>query len=403
MRPKLAFAFIFVTVLLDSIGFGIIMPVVPHLIMDITGDGVADAARIAGLLMFTFAAMQFIASPILGNLSDRYGRRPILLFSLLAMGCNFLLMGWAPTLIWLFVGRMISGVSASTYGTANAYIADTFPPEKRAQYFALLGAGFGMGFIVGPAIGGFLGEYGPRTPFFAAAGLTFVNVIYGFFLLPESLKPENRRAFSLTRANPLAAIRQLWRYPVVVMLLFVSFFYSLGHFALPSVWAFFTIEKFQWTPRDIGISLSAVGVAMIFVQAYLIRLVLPLWGPMKTAVVGLIATAISFFGYAFIPFAWMMYVVIAIGALQGFVMPSIQSMMSGRVPANAQGELQGAIGSLSGLVTIISPPFMTELFAYFSGSEAPIYFPGAPFFAAAILTLLALVLLLRVRRNMEGV
>ena len=402
MRPTLAFAFIFVTVLLDSIGFGIIMPVVPHLIMDITGDGLADAARIAGLLMFTFAAMQFIASPILGNLSDRYGRRPILLFSLLAMGCNFLLMGWAPTLIWLFFGRIISGVSASTYGTANAYIADTFPPEKRAQYFALLGAGFGMGFIIGPAIGGVLGEYGPRTPFFAAAGLTFVNVIYGFFVLPESLKPENRRAFNLARANPLAAIRQLWRYPVVVMLLLVSFFYSLGHFALPSVWAFFTIEKFQWTPRDIGISLSAVGVAMIFVQAYLIRLVLPLWGPMKTAVVGLIATAISFFGYAFIPFAWMMYVVIAIGALQGFVMPSIQSMMSGRVPANAQGELQGAIGSLNGLVTIISPPFMAELFAYFSGPEAPLYFPGAPFFAAAILTLLALVLLLRVRRNMGG-
>jgi MFS transporter, DHA1 family, tetracycline resistance protein len=402
MRPTLAFAFIFVTVLLDSIGFGIIMPVVPHLIMDITGDGLADAARIAGLLMFTFAAMQFIASPILGNLSDRYGRRPILLFSLLAMGCNFLLMGWAPTLIWLFFGRIISGVSASTYGTANAYIADTFPPEKRAQYFALLGAGFGMGFIIGPAIGGVLGEYGPRTPFFAAAGLTFVNVIYGFFVLPESLKPENRRAFNLARANPLAAIRQLWRYPVVLMLLLVSFFYSLGHFALPSVWAFFTIEKFQWTPRDIGISLSAVGVAMIFVQAYLIRLVLPLWGPMKTAVVGLIATAISFFGYAFIPFAWMMYVVIAIGALQGFVMPSIQSMMSGRVPANAQGELQGAIGSLNGLVTIISPPFMAELFAYFSGPEAPLYFPGAPFFAAAILTLLALVLLLRVRRNMGG-
>ena len=403
MRPTLAFTFIFVTVLLDSIGFGIIMPVVPHLIMDITGDGLAQAARIAGLLMFTFAAMQFIASPILGNLSDRYGRRPVLLFSLLAMGCNFLLMGWAPTLIWLFVGRIISGVSASTYGTANAYIADTFPPEKRAQYFALLGAGFGVGFIIGPAIGGFLGEFGPRTPFFAAAGLTFVNVIYGFFVLPESLKSENRRAFHLARANPLAAIRQLWRYPIVVMLLFVSFFYSLGHFALPSAWAFFTIEKFQWTPRDIGISLSAVGVAMIFVQAYLIRLVLPLWGPMKTAVVGLIATAISFFGYAFIPFAWMMYVVIAIGALQGFVMPSIQSMMSERVPANAQGELQGAIGSLNGLVTIISPPVMTELFAYFSGSQAPIYFPGAPFFAATILTLLALVLLLRVRRNMEGV
>ena len=194
MRPKLAFAFIFVTVLLDSIGFGIIMPVVPHLIMDISGDTLTDAARISGLLMFTFAGMQFFASPILGNLSDRYGRRPVLLFSLLAMACNYLLMGWAPTLAWLFIGRMIAGISASTYGTANAYIADTFPPEKRAQYFALLGAGFGAGFIIGPAIGGFLGEYGPRTPFYAAAALTFVNVIYGFFVLPESLKKENRRS-----------------------------------------------------------------------------------------------------------------------------------------------------------------------------------------------------------------
>ena len=188
MRPQLAFAFIFVTVLLDSIGFGIIMPVVPHLIMDISGDSLTDAARIGGLLMFTFAAMQFVASPILGNLSDHFGRRPVLLCSLLAMACNYLLMGWAPTLVWLFVGRLIAGVSASTYGTANAYIADTFPPEQRAQYFALLGAAFGTGFIVGPAIGGFLGEFGPRMPFYAAAGLTFINVIYGFFVLPESLK-----------------------------------------------------------------------------------------------------------------------------------------------------------------------------------------------------------------------
>jgi len=395
MRPQLAFAFIFVTVLLDSIGLGIIMPVVPHLIMDISGDTLTDAARISGLLMFTFASMQFFASPVLGNLSDHYGRRPVLLCSLFAMGCNYLLMGWAPTLAWLFVGRLISGVSSSTYGTANAYIADTFPPDQRAQHFALLGAGFGTGFIVGPAIGGFLGEFGPRTPFFAAAGLAFLNMLYGFLVLPESLGAENRRRFALARANPLGAFRQLLRYPVVIALIVVYFFYMLGHFALPSVWAFFTIEKFDWSPRDIGISLSFVGVAMIFVQGYLIRRVLPVLGPVKTAFVGLVATAISFFGYAFIPYAWMMYVVIAIGALQGFVAPSIQSIMSGQVPANAQGELQGAIGSTSGLVAIISPPFMTQLFAYFSSGKAIFYFPGAPFFASAILTLMALVLLVR--------
>lgn len=395
MRPQLAFAFIFITVLLDSIGLGIIMPVVPHLIMDIDGDSLTNAARTSGFLMFAFASMQFIASPLLGNLSDRFGRRPVLLCSLLAMGLNYLLMGWAPTLFWLFVGRIIGGISASTYGTANAYIADTFPADKRAQYFALLGAAFGAGFILGPAIGGFLGEYGPRTPFYAAAGLTFLNIIYGYFVLPESLKQADRRPFQLSRAHPLAAFKQLRKYPVVISLLMVYFFYQLGHFALPSVWAFFTIERFDWSPRDIGFSLSAIGVAMIFVQAYLIRLVLPKWGPMKTAVVGLIATTVSFIGYAFVPYAWMMYPIIAISALQGFVAPSVQSIMSARIPTNAQGELQGAIGSMSGLVAILSPPVMTQLFAHFSSDQAVVYFPGAPFFVAALLTLLALVTLLR--------
>jgi len=395
VRPQLAFAFIFVTVLLDSIGFGIIMPVVPHLIMDISGDTLTSAARTSGFLMFAFASMQFIASPVLGNLSDRFGRRPVLLCSLLAMVCNYLLMGWAPTLFWLFVGRLIGGVSASTYGIANAYVADTFPAEKRAQYFALLGAGFGAGFIIGPALGGFLGEYGPRTPFYAAAALTMVNVVYGFLVLPESLRDGNRRPFDLARAHPLGVFRQLWQYPVVIALMLVYFFYMLGHFALPSTWAFFTIEKFDWSPRDIGISLSAVGVAMIFVQAYLIRLVLPVWGPTKTAVVGLIATTLSFFGYAFVPYAWMMYPIIAVGALQGFIVPSVQSIMSAHIPANAQGELQGAIGSMAGLVAILSPPFMTQLFAHFSADDATVHFPGAPFFAAALFTLLALALLLR--------
>lgn len=395
MRPQLAFAFIFVTVLLDSIGFGIIMPVVPQLIMDISGDTLTHAARTSGYLMFAFAGMQFVSSPLLGNLSDRFGRRPVLLCSLLAMGFNYLLMGWAPTLFWLFVGRIIGGISASTYGIANAYIADTFPPEKRAQYFALLGAAFGTGFIIGPAIGGFLGEFGPRTPFYAAACLTFINMIYGFFVLPESHKKENRRAFDLSRANPLGALRQLKHYPEVMALVLVYFCYMLGHFSLPSIWAFFTIEKFDWSPREIGFSLSAIGVAMIIVQAYLIRKVLPVLGPKKTAIVGFIATTISFLAYAFVPYGWMMYPVIAVGALQGFVVPSLQSIMSARIPANAQGELQGALGSMSGLVAILSPPFMTQLFSYFSSDTAIVYFPGAPFFVSAIFTVLAMVLLLR--------
>jgi|AntAceMinimDraft_11_1070367.scaffolds.fasta_scaffold00278_14 DHA1 family tetracycline resistance protein-like MFS transporter len=395
MRPQFAFGFIFVTVLLDSIGFGIIMPVVPQLIMDISGDTLTGAARTSGLLMFAFAGMQFVASPVLGNLSDRYGRRPVLLCSLLAMVCNYLLMGWAPTLFWLFIGRIIGGVSASTYGIAMAYVADTFAPEKRAQYFALLGAGFGLGFIIGPAIGGFLGEYGTRMPFYAAACLTAINMVYGYFILPESLKSDNRRAFSMARANPLGALNQLRKYPGVMALVLVYFTYMLGHFSLPSIWAFFTIEKFNWSPRDIGFSLSAIGVAMIIVQAFLIRRVLPIWGPTKTAVVGLVATSLSFVLYAFAPYGWMMYPIIAVGALQGFVVPSVQSIMSARVPSNAQGELQGAIGSMSGLVAILSPPFMTQLFAYFSSDESVVYFPGAPFIASAIFTLLALTLLLR--------
>ena len=395
MRPQLAFAFIFVTVLLDSIGFGLIMPVTPQLIMDVSGGSLTSAARDSGLLMFAFAAMQFIASPVLGNLSDRFGRRPVLLCSLLAMGFNYVMMGWAPTLAWLFVGRLISGISSSTYGIANAYVADTFPVEKRAQYFALLGAGFGSGFIVGPAIGGFLGEYGVRMPFYVAAALTFLNIIYGFFVLPESLKDSHRRYFDLRRANPLGALRHLWKYPTVLALVLVYFFYMLGHFSLPSIWAFFTIEKFGWSASDIGVSLSAVGIAMIVVQAFLIRRVLPVWGPIKTAVVGMGAAMLSFFAYAFVPYGWMMYPVIVVGSLQGFVTPSLQSIMSAHTPANAQGELQGALGSMSGLVAILSPPFMTQLFAYFSGTGSPVYFPGAPFLASALLTLLALGLLLR--------
>ncbi len=395
MRPKLALSFIFVVVLLDSIGFGIIMPVLPQLIMDVTGEPLTAAARYGGWLMFVYAAMQFFSAPVLGNLSDRFGRRPVLLLSLVAMGADYLLMGWAPTLIWLFVGRFIAGVSAGTYGIANAFIADTFEPDDRAKNFALMGAAFGVGFIVGPVIGGFLGEYGPRAPFYAAAALAFVNLIYGYFVLPESLKPENRRPFEIRRANPLGTLNQLWKYPVVIGLVFAYFFYMLGHHSLPAVWSYFVMEKFAWTTREIGFSLGAVGVCMIFVQVYLIRVFLDKYGQERTAFIGLIVTILSFIGYAFIPYGWMMYVVIAVGAGQGFIGPSVQGLMSARIPADSQGELQGALGSMSSLVSILSPPFMTQTFAYFSGGGAPIYFPGAPFLAAAFFTLMGLLLLVR--------
>ncbi len=395
MRPKLALSFIFVVVLLDSIGFGIIMPVLPQLIMDVTGEPLSAAARYGGWLMFVYAAMQFFSAPVLGNLSDRFGRRPVLLLSLVAMGADYLLMGWAPTVTWLFVGRIIAGVSAGTYGIANAFIADTFEPDDRAKNFALMGAAFGVGFIVGPVVGGFLGEYGPRIPFYAAAVLAFVNVIYGFFVLPESLKPENRRPFEIRRANPLGTLNQLWKYPVVIGLVFAYFFYMLGHHSLPAVWSYFVMEKFAWSTRDIGFSLGAVGVCMIFVQVYLIRVFLDKYGLERTAFIGLIVTTLSFIGYAFIPYGWMMYVVIAIGAGQGFIGPSVQGLMSARIPADSQGELQGALGSMSSLVSILSPPFMTQTFAYFSGGGAPVYFPGAPFLAAAFFTLMGLALLVR--------
>ena len=402
MRPKHALAFIFVTVLLDSIGFGIIMPVVPQLIMDVSGEPLASAAQYGGWLMFVYAAMQFFSAPVLGNLSDRFGRRPVLLLSLLLMGGDYLLMGWAPSIAWLFLGRFIAGISASTYGIANAFIADSFPPEERAKNFALMGAAFGTGFIVGPVIGGFLGEFGPRAPFYAAAALAFANVLYGFFVLPESLKAENRRRFEWKRANPFGAFNQLWRYPMVIGLVFAYFFYMIGHHSLPSVWSYFAIEKFGWSPTEIGFSLGAVGVCMIVVQTYLIRRFLNRYGTERTAYIGLTLTIVSFLGYALVPFGWMMYLVIAVGAAQGFIGPSLQSLMSNQVPADAQGELQGALGSMASLVSILSPPFMTQTFAWFSAASAPVYFPGAPFLAAALFTLFGLMAMVRALAGTRG-
>ena len=398
--PKLvsvnrAVAFLVVTVLLNSIGFGIILPVLPELIVDITGEPLHQAARYGGWLAFVYALMQFFFSPVVGNLSDRFGRRPVLLASLAVFGVDYLIMGFAPTLAWLFLGRIVAGMSASSFGIANAFIADLFPPDKRAQNFGLIGAAFGTGFVLGPVIGGFLGEFGPRTPFFATAGLAFANALFGYLALPETLARENRRPFRLARANPLGAFRQMRAYPVVTGMLGAYFLYMLAHDSLPATWAFYTMERYGWGPREVGFSLGVVGICMLIVQGGLIRKIIPLWGAERAAYVGLAVSAVSFLGYAFSPVGWAMYVWIVIGAGSGLVMPAINGIMSEQIPANAQGELQGLLGSVASSTFVISPVVMTQLFAYFSSPAAPVYFPGAAFALAGVLTAFSVLTLAR--------
>lgn len=394
MQWRQAIIVVFVTALLDSIGFGIIMPVMPSLLMAVTGDDMSAAARYGGWLMFAYAAMQFCLAPLVGNLSDRFGRRPILLFSLFVLGVDYLIMWWAPSLAWLVLGRVIAGAAASTYSTCNAFIADVSPPEVRAQNFGLMGAAFGVGFIVGPVIGGLLGEYGPRVPFLAAAALCFANLLWGLLVLPESLAADQRRRFDWRRANPSGTLTSLRRYPMVFGLIGAYFLYLMGHHVLPSTWSYFTMEKFDFSPREVGYSLAFVGVLMVLVQAVLLRLVLPRLGLRRAGTIGMLVIVVSFCGYALSANVWMLYAFLTIGALQGFASPALQGLMSNNVPANEQGELQGGLASMASLTAIVSPPLMTQVFAYFT-ADGGVYFPGAPFICAAVLTVAALTLYLR--------
>lgn len=394
MSHKYTITFVFVTLLIDSIGFGIILPVMPQLIMGVSGQSLAESARYGGALMMVYALMQFFFSPVMGNISDRFGRRPVLLLTLLLLGIDYLIMAWAPSLVWLFIGRLIAGIAASTYSTCYAVIADSTPAEKRTQTFGLVGAAFGLGFVLGPVIGGMVGEVSPRLPFVVAALLAFGNMIFGFFVMPETLPPEARRSFQWRRANPLGTLLSLRRYPLVIGLLLAYFLFMMGHHALPSTWTYFTIERFAWSERQIGYSFAFVGTLMIFTQAYLLRKVIPRIGQYKAALTGFVFCLLSFIGYAFASSGAMLYLFMIPGALQGFAMPSINGIMSGQIPANAQGELQGGVASMSSLTSIVSPPLMTGVFAAFSGEQAQPYFPGAPFALAALLTALAMIVFL---------
>lgn len=387
---KAAIGFIFITLLIDVTGLGLIIPVVPKLIEDLLHTtNISKVALIGGLLTFSYAIMQFLFAPVLGNLSDKYGRRPVLLFSLLGFGLDYLLLAFAPSIGWLFVGRIIAGITGASMTTASAYIADISTPETRAQNFGMIGAAFGLGFIVGPMIGGLLGEMGPRIPFLVAAGLALLNAAYGYFVLPESLDVSNRRAFDWKRANPISSLKNLSRFPAVAGLI-VSFFliYVASH-AVQSNWSYFNIEKFKWSPKMIGISLAVVGVLVSLVQGVLVRFVNPKIGNEKSVYLGLGLYTIGLVLFGLASQSWMMFAFLVPYCLGGISGPGLQAIISGSVPSNEQGELQGSLTSVISITSIVGPLVMSNLFAFFTGPIAPFYFPGAPFMLAALLMLLS--------------
>lgn len=389
-----AFLFVLVTVAIDMIGFGLIMPVTPTLISELTGLPLHDAAPWGGYLAAVYAILNLLAGPTLGSLSDRFGRRPVLLVAMAALGANFLIMGFAQSIAVLFVGRVLSGIAGATFSTASAYIADVTEPERRGQAFGLIGAAFGVGFILGPVLGGLLGEISTRTPFFAAAGLSALNVLYGSFVLPESLPPDRRRPFDLARANPLGAFRHFRKLPHVSLLILTLGMFQFAQMLFPVIWAFFTEIRFGWDTRAVGFSLGLVGVSSALVQGGLIGPVLRRLGPARTAVFGMTTGAATLVAYAFVTQTWMVYVLIFCGAGMGMAPAAVNAIASGRVDSNAQGELQGAVASVNALATILSPLVMTQTLAYFSRAGSNVYFPGAPFLVAAASMLLAIVPLL---------
>lgn len=397
--PKAALTVVLIAVLLDSVSFSMVMPVMPALITELTGESLSHAATLGGWLLFVFAFTQFIFAPFLGALSDRFGRRPVLLFSLVAFGVDYLIMGLAPTFALLFLGRVLSGIPGASFTPAFAYVADVSSPQKRAQNFGLVGAAFASGFVIGPAFGGLLGVLGTRAPFFAAAAVAFANFAIGYFVLKESLAPENRRAFSWRRANPVGALLQVRKYPQVLGLAVALTLWFLAIQTYPSTWAFYTMFRFGWTEAAIGLSLAGYGAMIAFSQARLTRVVLARLGEPRTVMYGLLLGALAFFGQAFATEGWQVFVWIPVWLVAALAMPTINAMMSKQVPADAQGELQGVNASLMSLSAIIGPPLMAGLFGTFSSPSAPVFFPGAAFLAGGLISIAAAGIVFRALRR----
>lgn len=375
--------------LIDITGWGIIIPVIPKLIKELIHGDISEAAKIGGWLTFAYSITQFVFAPLIGNLSDKYGRRPIILISLFAFSLDYLLLAFAPTITWIFIGRIIAGLTGASITTASAYIADVSTPENRAKNFGMIGAAFGLGFIIGPVIGGVLGQYGSRVPFYAAAILCLLNFIYGYFILPESLTKENRRAFNWKKANPVGALLNLKKYPSLIGLMFALFMVYTASHAVQGNWSYFTMYKFNWNEKMVGISLGVIGLLVGIVQGGLIRWINPKLGNQKSIYIGIALYALGMFLFASATQGWMMFVFLIPYCLGGISGPALQAVISSQVPANEQGEIQGTLASLMSASAIIGPPMMSTIFYFFTHKEAPFQFAGAPFVLGGILMLIS--------------
>lgn len=401
MRNKNAsLLFIFVTILIDVIGVGIVIPVMPGLVSQLAHVSISEASFYSGWLLFAYASMQFVFSPTMGSLSDRFGRRPVLLFSLLGLGVDYLIMAFAPDITWLFVGRIFAGIMGASFTTAAAYIADISPPEKRAQSFGMVGVAFGVGFIIGPLLGSIFCKWGLRVPFYFASSLSLINFLYGLFILPESLAPENRRAWDIKRANPLGALHQISKYPVVKAFILPLVLLYIAQHAVHSNWNYYTMYKFKWDESEVGFSLAFVGVVVALVQGGLIRIAIPKLGNAKAVIYGMTFTAAGYLLFAFAGKSWMMYAIVVPYALGGIAGPAIQGIMSNQTPPDSQGELQGIMTSLLSLTSVIGPLLMNYIFGIFTTGKSFVVFPGAPMLTAAALSLVAVVV---VSRSLSGI
>jgi len=399
MKRNPGLVFIFITLLIDMLGAGLLVPILPTFISHLMHGGLDKAARHYGLLMSLYGAMQFVFAPVLGSLSDRYGRRPILLLSLLFTGVDYVIMALAPTLVWLYIGRILSGITGASFTAANAYVADVSPPEKRAQNFGIFGAAFGIGFIIGPAAGGVLGSLGERLPFWIAASLAFANLLYGWFILPESLKPENRRRISWRDANPVGAMLILGKYPIVWGLTGALAVGNLGMQCLNSTWVLFTTAKFDWSIRENGICMAVFGLIALIYQIGLGRIILPRLGDRRTMLSGYFIGTLECLGYALAPFGWVIYPIMLIGGFGFLAGPATQSLLSRQVREDEQGALQGALSSLGSLAAVLGPFIGSSIFSYFTQPNLEQKTPGAPFFLSSALYVTAGFLALRATRS----
>lgn len=393
MKKQAALGFIFVTALIDIIGIGLIIPIMPDLIQEVTGLVEKDpqVARLGGLLISIYALMQFVFAPILGGLSDKYGRKPVLLIAMLGFALDYVIIAIAPTMAWLFVARIISGICGSSLTVANAYVADISNPEDRAKNFGMIGAAFGLGFVIGPALGGLLGEIGTRIPFFVAAGLSLINFLYGWLLVPESLSKENRRPFEWARANPFGTLTRIFAFKNIGGLLICLIFVYIAAHATHSNWSYFTEYKFQWGPQEIGFSLMFVGIMISIVQGGLVGPVVKKIGEVKAIYIGLFFNALGLCLMGIVNEAWMVYAVIVPYTLGGFAGPSLQSIMTSQIERNAQGEFQGGLTSLMTVTNVIGPIIMTYLvFSYFTDPDLGYDLPGAPFFLGTLLAIIGM-------------